>query len=115
MDKILPLLFEHPLIGKLYATLEFHASETCYLGRQSGVEHLIETKKTDAHVIPINDYDGSLDSFIILNSWGTEWGDEGSLLVSSHPLFDVGTPKKTFILNTRGKDKQSTTDKEQNL
>lgn len=105
MNTVINFLAEQPLVGKLYATKEFRESKYCYKGHKSGIEHLTETEHgvvdTEAHSVVIVGYVGKLDCFIILNSWGKSFGDEGYLLVASKLMFDVGRPKVSFKVNRR--------------
>lgn len=103
MDDILNALIQQPLVGKIYATPEFvKSSRTSYEGRKDGIEHVIQTDhgevKTPAHSLVIMGYDGQRDDFLILNSWGADWGFGGYLYVSSHLIFDVARPKVTSKL-----------------
>lgn len=107
MNTILGFLAKQPLVGKLYATKEFQNSHFHYLGSDSGIEHLTETEHgviaTEAHSVVIVGYIGTIDCFIVLNSWGKSFGDKGYLLVASKLMFDVGRPKVSFKVNRKVK------------
>lgn len=83
--------------GPLVTTLGVYADFMTY---SSGVYKHVTGQRMGGHAVSIIGYDDSLQAFIIRNSWGESWGENGFAYISYEDISGIGVDTWAFQMSS---------------